>query len=156
MQSGRGRAPQYIDAHALLCPLDRERCRHMFNGCTKHLSATRRRARARETRDAPAFEALYGVCGCGASARQTHLPAAKAPPYLRNIDDLRGLRKARTRGQARRAAQTCAVARTLELIEPTSVIAPPPLGIMWRAASRAVKNAPWTLMSYRRLMRSNG
>lgn len=45
---------------------------------------------------------------------------------------------------------------TLALILPTRTMLPPPWGIMFRAASRAVKKAPCTLMSYRRFIRSNG
>ena len=36
---------------------------------------------------------------------------------------------------------------TLALMEATRTTEPPPWGIMLRAASRAVKKAPWTLMS---------
>lgn len=41
-------------------------------------------------------------------------------------------------------------------MEATRTMLPPPWGIIWRAASRAVKNAPWTLISYKRFIRSKG
>ena len=46
--------------------------------------------------------------------------------------------------------------RTLALMLDTKTMLPPPWGIIFRAASRAVKKAPWTLISYNRFMRSKG
>lgn len=45
---------------------------------------------------------------------------------------------------------------TLALMLATRTTEPPPWGIMLRAASRAVKNAPCTLISYNRFIRSKG
>ena len=51
---------------------------------------------------------------------------------------------------------TGVAALTFADMEATRTMLPPPWGIMWRAASRAVKNAPWTLISYKRFIRSKG
>ena len=86
-------------------------------------------------RHAPALAELYGVCGCGMLTIWRWSKDVQ-PLCLRYLIGPSGL--------------------TLALMLATRTMLPPPWGIMLRAASRAVKNAPWTLMSYNRLIRSKG
>lgn len=124
-------SPEAVDAHALFGPLDRETGGHVLHRCGRGGSAS---APQRAARHSPALAALYGVCGWGMLT--IWMGQAHRPQRLRS-----------------RAHQQLP---TFALILATRTMLPPPCGIMLRAASRAVKNAPCTLMSYSRFIRSNG
>lgn len=85
---------------------------------------------------APAFEALYGACGYTRSKiSYAHMIRSSEEAYLRNVDNLR---RGAIPGQVLYEFESSVIERTSALMLAISTIEPPPLGIIYFAASRAV------------------